>query len=685
MRLNRVADIYRKELLETVRDRRTLVVMLVVPMVLYPLLAILGVQAAVFFQSKLQEETLLVAAPRVVEAADFFDEFLSRAEENGVEINPIDRDAAEPLILDGTVAAGFFLTDTSNIQQKLDEGTLPIEIVYDSGNIKSAQAYERLRSVLREIDSEVVRARLEARDLAETLATPFELNSEDIASPTRKGAFLLGGLISFLLITMALSGAFHSAVDLTAGEKERGTLETLLVAPVRRREVILGKYCTVLSVAVATSILNLTCMGLTFSSLAGGFLANQQIEFAVGPRVLVGMLITLLPLAALFSAVTIGTSSYARSFKEGQNYLLPVFMVVMFPALLPVIPGIEFNSGIAVVPVAGPALLFRALLMEEANAKDVFLVFATTILYAGVALAWTTSIYRREDVLFRSESNTGSLITRPTEGSATPTRSAAVGLFFVLFALYAYLGLNASAESSLLRTLVAPQFVFLLGPLAAIIWWRNRMSATLSWRMPTLRSLLAVPLITTGGMGCALVVQSLVLQGLEPPAALEEFIRNLLASTGPWLSIIAIAALPAVCEEVFCRGYLLSGLRSQGGTIAAIVVSGILFGVLHLEAARIPATAFLGIVLAIVVVRSGSIVPAMLIHFANNSTQLVLSDQYREAFPDSALNGAGGATARFLEAQSTTAVGFVGLLLLVAGLALLSSRRDAPSSSPAGN
>ncbi|MCI0650524.1 MAG: ABC transporter permease subunit [Planctomycetes bacterium] len=673
MKRSAIATVFRKELLEITRDRRTLVVMLVVPVILYPLMALVGVQVTALLQSRLERQTLevgvAVAAPRLHEA------LFAATEDKKLRVEEIDAEAAGERVRKGALHAAVIVPAPSV------EGAaakIAIRVLYDSGEVKSVEARSRIKSVIDRVREEEIRARLSRVNLTEEIIRPFDLQEEDLATASRRGAFLFGGFISFMLITMALSASFYAALDLTAGERERGTLETLLVAPIARHEVIAGKYLTVLAVAVTVSVVNIACMGLTFSNLFRGIATANQIEFAVSPRVLFGILLTLLPLAAFFSAVTVGVSTFARSYKEGQNYLTPLFMLAMFPAMLPLFPGIELGLGLAAVPVAGPALLFHKLLLEEAAWLPALVVFGSTLIYAIFALSWATSLYRREEVLFREGDAHPPRIARPRRASALPSPAAAGAMFLIVLAAFGYFCLNVPPDLGLYAQLLLPQLALFLAAPIAVAWWsRNDLRATFSLRPAGARAMIAVPVVTAGAFLIAAWLASFTEDWLGKPQALEEMLRSLTRAAGPLGSVLLIALVPAICEETLCRGYLLAGLRARLHAAAAVLISALCFALLHVDLSRLVTTMAMGAVLAIVVLRSGSIAPAIAIHFLNNALALTLSGAYRDSFPDAPLAHWGSATLALLERLPAAALPVAGGALLAAGLVIMAPRRRA--------
>ncbi|MFQ5654333.1 MAG: ABC transporter permease subunit/CPBP intramembrane protease [Planctomycetota bacterium] len=633
MRPEPVLTVYRKELLETLRDRRTLILMLVVPVLIYPLIALLVVQVGAALRSRVEERTLAVGF--AAEGSPLATRLEESVAEHRVTFLAVEREEARERVERGELAAALLIPGGARGVLS-GEAKAELELLYDSGSVESREAESRLMEVLGELRETLVKERLDRRMLPEALIKPYEIHRENLASPRRRGAFLLGGFLSFLLITMALTSAFYPSIDLSAGERERGTLETLLVAPVGRREIIAGKYLTVLTLTLATAILNIACMAVTFSKLFVGVAARSEIEFTMGMPVLWRMLLTLLPLAALLGAASLGIASFARSYKEGQNYLTPLFLVVMVPAMLPLLPNIEMSPVLAAMPVAGPALLFRELLLEEASPLDLLVVFASTLIYAGLALTWASRLYQREEILFPA--GEGSLrFRRPARGGPTPSTNSAVALLLVILAILGYLALSGSSSPPVEQALLLPQLLFLGLPLLLVWWFRNRPRNTFSLALPPLSVWPAVLLLFTGVLPLNRAIAEWQLDHLpgggEELEALQRLLGEILEGYGPYGSIALVALLPGICEELLCRGYLLSGLLTSQRALFAVPASGFLFGLLHVDPSRLLPTTLLGILLGVLVVRSGSLLPAILFHILNNAAAMIAMPEFQESFP----------------------------------------------------
>lgn len=682
LKTHQIMTVFRKETLEILRDRRTLILMLVVPVLLYPILALGSIQLMSIVKSRIDQKVLVVGFAM---APSLFDE--SELETFGTEskltFQATDAEGAEARVRSGELSAVLIVTGDA-VPGPDDEAQVRAEILYDSGELESKEARTRVKELLTTHNDELIAARLAHFQHAETLLKPVDIDAQDVATAEEKGAFAFGGILSFLLITMALMGAFYPALDLTAGERERNTLETLLAAPVGRREMVLGKYLTVLALCLATSALNIACMGFAFGQLFAGIGGQgADIQFEITIPILLRIAAILFPLAALFSAVAIGTSSFARSYKEGQNYLTPLFMVVMFPAMLAVLPGIKLNLALAGIPVAGPALLFRELLLGKATFLHGAVVFGSTVVYGWLVLTWVAQLFSREEVLFRGEEQGIASLRRPLVPTLTPSSLAAAGLFVGALAIMGYLTMNASLESGVLRTIVAPQLgLYLAIPLLVAWWSRHSFRRTFSLRLPGWSTWLGVVLLF---LATRPLTVFLMPEETESLKQFEDYILALIDSAGPYGVLVLIALLPAVCEEIFCRGYLLSGLREGMNRWVAVLVTSGMFGIMHLDPGRILPTACLGLVMGIIVVRTRSIFPAMLFHLLNNGVGIAATEEYgkiHEGTYPAQFGGWLANQAAKLDDVSMYAIVPVAVVLLGIGLALLRPRSAGHSHEP---
>ena len=299
------------------------------------------------------------------------------------------------------------LANRTNGDTQIDE--MPrLVILQNSADEKSQVASRRIREALAEWENRLRDSRLEQAGLPRSLSSPVDPTNIDVAAKGALSANLWSKLFPALLVMMGVTGAFYPAIDLGAGEKERGTMETLLISPARRSEIVMGKFFTVMIFSLSTAILNMVSMGFTgqkaLTAAGGGAAGLGEVSFPAISS-LIWVLMLALPLCALFSATSLALAMFARSSKEGQYYLTPLLMVTMGMTMFCLSPTIQIEPYYSILPVAGPALLLKALLGSGGSIGQlgVYLlpVVGSSIFYSVVAINWAISLFDREDILFR--------------------------------------------------------------------------------------------------------------------------------------------------------------------------------------------------------------------------------------------------------------------------------------------
>lgn len=249
---------------------------------------------------------------------------------------------------------------------------------------------------------------VEARQLPESLVRPFDIEQQNVAPPEKVGGAVLGGLVPYFIILLCLTGAMYPAMDLTAGEKERGTIETILCSPVSRTHLVLGKFLMVLTASIATAVLSIISMAVSFGvgkelllGVAHGA-ADEVLQVTITGKAIVSIFIMVLPLAVFFSAALLAISLFAKSFKEAQSYLSPLMIVVVLPAVAALLPGVELSTPLALVPVLNTSLVSKEIITGTYHWNYIALIFVSSCVYATAALWFAVKLFQREDVLFRS-------------------------------------------------------------------------------------------------------------------------------------------------------------------------------------------------------------------------------------------------------------------------------------------
>jgi len=404
MSLRNIGIVYRKELTEALRDRRTLISTIVVPLFLFPVLSVGFGALAISLVGKAKQESPKVMIIGGEDSPGVMDGIRKLKTIEVVPTQPNWKDQ----VIDKKVRA--VLEIPSGFQASVSaQQSATVNIYNYQGELKSELAVDKIEKYFKNYQDSVVKERLAAKNLPETVLKPFEIKQENVAPAEKVSGAAFGGIIGYMVILLCMTGAMYPAMDLTAGEKERGTMETILSSPISRMHLVLGKFLLVLTAALATAALSVLSMGLSFSVLShytgksgGGNAAAAGLFLKLGPKAVMSVFLMAIPVAVLFSATLMTIALFAKTYKEAQSYLTPMTFVVIIPAVAAMLPGVELTSRLSLVPVLGVSLLCKELVTGTYHWNYIAIIFSSTCLYASVALFLAIKMFQRESVLFRS-------------------------------------------------------------------------------------------------------------------------------------------------------------------------------------------------------------------------------------------------------------------------------------------
>lgn len=490
-----------------------------------------------------------------------------------------------------------------------------LRLVFDGSKTQSNEARRRVQGALETLRERLLLEGLES-DLGQDPGAVLVLEPKDMASAESASGHKLGGMLPIILVLIVISSASFAALGAFAGEREGGTIETLLVQPVPAAAVARGKFLAVLLVACLAAVGN----GLSFwvSLLLGIGAESEGMQLgASGLRMGLGLL-HFLPTAVLLSALLTLVSARARSFREGQHYVLPIVLLASLLASVSTQDSVSSNWLFALVPIAGPTLALRDTLAGQLAAGPALLAFLASC-------AWSWWLLRRlantldAERLFKNPETSQEAALR--QGSSR----RALRLGFISVALVYIVG-GRLQSAAVIPGLIATLWVLL----PALALWCARGNAKASGQ--SLRAsvgLVAVaPLHLLGALllSPALVVllgqllswQSRLLpmpQGISVPAELLEL--------SPWVLVLLAAVSPGITEELLFRGAILGGLKRDLGVGKMVFWQALLFGAVHASIYRFLGTALLGALFTLVTLRARSLWPAMLLHACYNAIQLL--------------------------------------------------------------
>ena len=684
MKWSTVKLIFSREMRDQFRDRRTLFTVAIMPLILYPLMGMAMLQVAQFMREHPTDIWIiggenLPSSPSLIEDGEISRKWVSEEDQKLLHLHGSGEDDARFFSLvkefkatteataDGSDNPGSQLVDRL-LEQQMKDRKVDLTIVipnpignpaaidfegpqttkskifvfHNSAEDKSKIAVDRLSVILNRWKQAYVENTLGENSVPPWLIQGIEINGADVADSQGKSAAMWSKILPFVVMVWSLTGAFYPAIDLCAGEKERGTFETLLSSPAKRSEIAIGKLLTVISFSMATALLNMFSMAFTglfvYSRMTAGIGGMQM--GAPPMASLMWLVVALVPISALFSAVALAAAAFARSSKEGQYYLVPLMMISMPLMIIPMLPAAKLDIGTSLIPVSGLMLLLRSLIEGHyAQALQFFApVCCITTICCWVAVRWVVYQFNSETVLFRASERfaVGAWVKSvfnqrhdvPSLGNAFLCCVAILVLkFFITTAaagitLDSFLDLTTVTLAVLLAGVLTPALMMAL------------LLTTNAWKTLKL-TLCSVPVACAAAIMAicfhpALMALTSLVMTIYPPIGDTSQIGGMFdtimgSAPGFWAILLVMAVAPAIIEELAFRGFILSGFERLRNKWQAILLASLFFGMAHSFIQQSIVTAFVGVILGIIAVQTRSIIPCMIYHVTHNSLTLILS------------------------------------------------------------
>jgi sodium transport system permease protein len=397
--LRHIKVILKKELLDTVRDRKTLFAMIVVPLVLMPLLMMVSPLISQKEAQKVKETVYNISvvgeqnSPSLVSFLQATPNTKVVIENNNLE-EKLKKGEVQLIV---TIQEGF----EQAVQQ---EKSANLILQFDSTQPLSANARMQFDQLLNAYSKNLVAGRLAQKGLKTELLEPVKLQAQDTASQEKVGGLILAMIMPLILTIWAVSGGMYTAIDVSAGEKERGTLEPLLLTPPRRLAIVTGKFLAILSVAMAAIILALISMVASLRFLVPMIekgTSQQSISLSVSSFLLT--LFVAFLLTAFICALELTICTWARNFKQAQNYITPLYLVIMLPAMvIQIMQTFVPPSYFYAIPVLNTMLAMKEIFMGKLDWNHLSTVTFSSLVFIAVAFKFMVNTYNREEVLFRS-------------------------------------------------------------------------------------------------------------------------------------------------------------------------------------------------------------------------------------------------------------------------------------------
>lgn len=610
-------------MIDILRDKKTIFMMIILPLLLYPILMVGASSIMSMSINKMEQTTVNIAFNN--NPSDNLINILNKTNEyDEAKVNIIKVDDYKEALDNETLDAYVEINENNDIQS--------YKIYTNSSKNNSYTAEKRIKEALEKYKEEIVEMNIaqEGLDAQKTLE-PITYETLDIAKNEEIAGNILGQILPFILIIGVLLGAIYPAIDVMAGEKERGTLETLFTLPISNLELVMGKYMAVSFCAVVTAFLNIISIliSIGFMTLTAG-IANEmgmpKFDFTqmIFPGIITMICIGLF--AMVVSAISMCVCSLAKSFKDAQNYITPVMLIIMIPSYVSMIPNIELDGFTSTIPVVNISLLIKSVLSFKFDLNLIAIVFVSNFAFMILSVLLLSKMFNSEEILFGNNRSFSFLEKRSNIKKGTmPTISDGAILYAVGLVLLIYAGSLVQLKFKMAGLAITQVMIICLLFLFAY-YIKTDFKKTFSLQKVNLKQILGGILIWMGGFVLINLITQITLylfpQNMEVAEALTDAI---IIKDNLVLNLAIVALMPAICEEIFFRGFIFTSFKVKISSKIAIITSGILFGFMHMDFLRIIPTSILGIIFAYTVYKSESIFIAMILHFINNSIAVLVS------------------------------------------------------------
>jgi len=545
--------------------------------------------------------------------------------------------------------ASAYGSQTQTLSTVASNGPPPLLTVVNQASDASVVASKRVGNLLENWRSTWLREQLAEANLNPSIVDVISIERVDIAPPETKQALVWSKILPLIMLVWALTGAFYPAIDLCAGEKERGTLETLLCSPASRTEIVWGKLLTVVCFSISTAVLNLFSMQFTSTFVINQFASAGATDVvqALGPlplSSLTWLIVILLPISAMFSALALAVAALARSSKEAQYYLMPLLLGGLPLVMLPMLPGVSLGTGTAIIPVTGAVLLSRALIEGHYSEALLFapIVIGVTVTCCLLAIRWAVRQFEDESVLFRESERfefrawIQNLFQHRTP-TATANEAMLCGVIILVALFFGRMSLasNELSWSSMTQSTIVIQIGMILAPCLVMA----TMLTSSVWKALRLGRPRLADMLFCFGLGISLhpaymLLSSAIQTEFQLGADTKEvlvYIDAMISAAPLWSVILTLAIIPAICEELAFRGFIFAGLSQEKGTLRAIIVSALFFGLSHGVLQQTIGATVMGLILGVVAWRTGGVLGCIVLHMTHNTLTMVVARAGKQA------------------------------------------------------
>lgn len=622
--LSIIKIVYKKEILHILRDFETVFVMFAIPFLIYPFLT-LGIG-----------EITSVSITNVIE------------KRSKISINDkFNNKKIIKYIKDNTKNAEFYKNkDIKDIKEKnidiiinFDKNitsaensyiTSGIILNYNETSFKSKSVLSNIRKTIWDYEDDLITKHLNEKKLSKGFSDPIDITSKNVVIKKKMAGWWFGMIFPMMFIVLASISVYPPSIELTAGEKEHKTIETLFTFPVNKINIILGKYLVVATIGIISIIANLSSIALTFTTVSSLIPKKiiSKLDF-IPPlsflNIFLAFILTI-PFILFVSSLMMCVASWAKNYKDAQNYLTPVLLICMLPEMLNMIPGFNYNIATSFIPVTSIALAFKELFQNNFLYTPLIITFITHLTLAFICLYITFRFFINEDIMFRKDLTLKDML-RKNKNNNYLSPALALSSFAIIFLIFFFIG--SIIQKLFGKTgLIINEFFIILTP--AIIFSKlakAKFKEIFSDNSMPLRNYMLIPFYTFSAGIITVGITALQNYILPMPTKFTKMMIEFMHydSTLEFLVILfLVGILPAFCEEMLFRGFILKSFKTKLSWPTSIFLTGILFGILHLSIYRFLPTAMLGIFMGILLYKTNSIWACMFMHFLNNSSIFIL-------------------------------------------------------------
>ena len=383
--MKNIFTIFKKEMRDLLRDRRTLMAMIIIPFCLIPVLFTLMSTITSSQAESAREKKIKIALYDFDENSELIEKYKFRKD---IKLYlDIEYSRFRELVYQDSLDFGIIIGDPDRSFRDDIEGgrTGEVSVFYKAS--ADTILYQRAVNTINRYKQNVLQERLSALGANQSTITPIEVVPRNVYNQRESFGKLAGGLLPYFFVLFCFVGAMYPAIDLFTGEKERGTIETLLVVPANRLHILIGKMMVVITAGVISGLL--TIVGLFVALKVAPNIDEAIAEIVLQiltPSSISLVILMMIPLTTFFAGILIPASIYAKSFKEAQSVIQPMMILAIVPLAIGMLPGIELTPLTAAIPVLNVALASKEIIAGTLDYGLLAIVFASLFVLAAIGI-----------------------------------------------------------------------------------------------------------------------------------------------------------------------------------------------------------------------------------------------------------------------------------------------------------